>query len=272
MFDDRGRRVRRAEPSTPVEILGLESVAQAGGIMMVVADEREARDSVAKRQREQALKAKTLMLVDLSSQIREGRVKGLNLILKVDVQGSIEPIKSSLERLENEQVKVRIIHSGSGTITGSDVMLAIASGGVIIGFNTHPEPGAKRLAETEGIEIRHYDVIYNLIEDMEKALTGILEPVYVEVVEGHAQVRAMFNVRPGKVAGVYVTDGRVIRGAPARVMRNGQMIHESNISSLKHFKEHVPEIAAGSECGIGIEGFNDFQIDDIIEVYRKERK
>ena len=272
MFDDLGRRVRRAEPSMPVEILGLESVAQAGDILRVVADEREARDWVAKRQREQALKAKTPTLLDISSQIREGQVKGLNLILKVDVQGSIEPIKSSLERLENEQVKVSIIHSGSGTITESDVMLAIASAGVIIGFNTRPEPGAKRLAEAEGIEIRYYDVIYSLIEDMEKALTGMLEPVYVDVVEGHAQVRAIFSIRQGKVAGVYVTDGKVTRGAPARVMRNGQIIHESNINSLKHFKEHVPEMAAGSECGIGIEGFIDFQTDDIIEVYRKERR
>jgi translation initiation factor IF-2 len=272
MFDDLGHRLRRAEPSMPAEILGLESVAQAGDIVRVVADEREARDWVAKRQREQALKAKTPTLLDISSQIREGQVKRLNLILKVDVQGSIEPIKGSLERLENEQVKVRIIHSGSGTITESDVMLAIASAGVIIGFNTRPEPGAKRLAEAEGIEIRYYDVIYNLIEDMEKALTGILEPVYVDVVEGHAQVRAIFNIRQVKVAGAYVTDGKVTRGAPARMMRNGQIIHESNISSLKHFKEHVAEIAAGSECGIGIEGFVDFQIDDIIEVYRKERR
>jgi translation initiation factor IF-2 len=272
MFDDLGRRVRRAEPSLPVGILGLESVAQAGDILRVVADEREARDWVTKQQREQALKAKTPTLLDISSQIREGRVKGLNLILKVDVQGSIEPIKSSLERLGNEQVKVSIIHSGSGTITESDVMLAIASAGVIIGFNTRPEPGAKRLAEAEGIEIRYYDVIYSLIEDMEKALTGILEPVYVDVVEGHAQVRAIFNVRQAKVAGVYVTDGKVTRGAPARVMRNGQIIHASNINSLKHFKEHVPEMAAGAECGIGIEGFTDFQIDDIIEVYRRERR
>ncbi len=272
MFDDLGRRARRAEPSMPVEILGLESVAQAGDIVRVVADEREARDWVTKRQREQALKAKTPTLLDISSQIREGRVKGLNLILKVDVQGSIEPIKSSLERLENEQVKVSVIHSGSGTITESDVMLAIASAGVIIGFNTRPEPGAKRLAEAEGIEIRYYDVIYNLIEDMEKALTGILEPVYVDVVEGHAQVRAIFSIRQAKVAGVYVTDGKVTRGAPARVMRNGQIIHASTINSLKHFKEHVPEMAAGSECGIGIEGFTDFQIDDIIEVYRRERR
>jgi translation initiation factor IF-2 len=272
MFDDLGRRVRRAEPSMPVEILGLESVAQAGDILRVVADEREARDLVAKRQREQAAKAKIPTLLDISSQIREGQVKGLNLILKVDVQGSIEPIKSSLERLENEQVEVRIIHSGSGTITESDVMLAIASAGVIIGFNARPEPGAKRLAEAEGIEIRYYDVIYNLVEDMEKALTGMLEPVYVEVVEGHAEVRAVFDVRPGKVAGVYVTDGRLIRSAQARVMRNSQMIHESNVSSLKHFKEDVPEMAAGSECGIGIEGFSDFQIGDIIEVYRKERR
>lgn len=270
MFDDRGNRVRRAEPSMPVEALGLDSVAQAGDILRVVADEREARALVARQQKER--KAKVPTLLDISSQIRGGQVKGLNLILKADVQGSIEPIKSSLERLQNEQVKARIIHSGSGTITESDVMLAIASGGIVIGFNTRLEPGAKRLAEAEGIEIRYYNVIYNLIEDMEKALAGILEPVYVEVVEGHAQVRAIFGIRQAKVAGVYVTDGKITRGAQARVLRNGKTMHESSISSLKHFKEHVSEMAAGFECGIGIEGFSDFQINDVIEVYGRERR
>ena len=270
MFDDREHRVRGAEPSMPVEVLGLESIAQAGDILRVVDSEREARASVARQQKERKAEGPTLL--DISSQIREGQVKVLNLILKADVQGSIEPIMSSLERLGNEQVKVRIIHSGSGTITESDVMLAIASGGIVIGFNTRPEPGAKRLAGAEGIEIRYYNVIYNLIEDMEKALAGILEPVYVEVVEGHAQIRAIFGVRQGRIAGVYVTDGKITRGAPARVLRNGQTIHESSISSLKHFKEYVSEMAAGFECGIGIEGFSDFQTNDVIEVYGRERK
>ncbi len=270
MFDDMGRRVTKAEPATPVEMLGLDSIPQAGDILTVVANEREARALIESQKREEKTRSATLL--DISSQIREGKVKMLNLVLKADVQGSIEPLRTALERLENEQVKLRIIHSGSGTITKSDVMLAIASGGIIIGFNTHPEPGVKPLADAEGIEIRHYDIIYKLIEDMEKALAGLLEPVFVEVIEGHAEIRAVFSVKGGKIGGAYVSDGKVIRGVPARVLRNGQVVHESSVSSLKHFKEHVNEMSAGFECGIGIDGFTDFQVGDIIEVYRRERR
>jgi translation initiation factor IF-2 len=166
---------------------------------------------------------------------------------------------------------VRIVHLGSGSITENDVMLAIASKGIIIGFNTRPEPGAKRLAEQEGVDIRLYQVIYALVEDVQKALAGMLEPTYVDVIEGHGEVRATFNTRQGKIAGVYVTDGKISRGSMARVVRKGEVTAEAQVSSLKHFKENVREIAAGFECGVGVEGFADFQIGDIIEAYKKEK-
>jgi len=273
MFDDDGKRVKSAGPSMPVEIMGLNELPRPGDTFTVVANEREARTLVDEFQAEkQMLKARSPTLDDISAQIRAGEAKGLNLIIKADVQGSIEPIKSSLGRLESDEVKVRVIHSGSGSITESDVMLAIASGAIIIGFNTRPEPRAKRVADSEGVEIRSYQIIYKLIEDIEKTITGMLEPTYIDVTEGHAEVRALFTVRAGKIAGCYVTDGKVRRGSPGRVLRHGQPVHESSVNSLKHFKDNVSEMSAGAECGIGIEGFSDFAIGDIIEFYRKEKQ
>jgi translation initiation factor IF-2 len=273
MFDDKGKRVKKAEPSMPVEVLGLSSVPQAGDSLAVVRSEKEARAEAQRRQREggRVSASRAPRLSNLFAQIQTGQVQELNIILKTDVQGSLEPIRSSLERLESDEVKVRIVHSGSGNITENDVMLAIASQGIIIGFNTRVEPGAKLLADSEGVDIRCYQVIYNVVEDIEKALAGMLEPTYMDVVEGHAEVRAVFSVRPGKIAGAYVTDGKVSRGAQARVLRNGESIHESSIASLKHFKENVRDITAGFECGIGIEGFSEFEIGDIIEPYRREK-
>ncbi len=273
MFDDKGKRVKKAEPSMPVEVLGLSSVPQAGDSLAVVRSEKEARAEAQRRQREggRVSASRAPRLSNLFARIQTGQVKELNIILKTDVQGSLEPIRSSLERLESDEVKVRIVHSGSGNITENDVMLAIASQGIIIGFNTRVEPGAKLLADSEGVDIRCYQVIYNVVEDIEKALAGMLEPTYMDVVEGHAEVRAVFSVRPGKIAGAYVTDGKVSRGAQARVLRNGEAIHESSIASLKHFKENVRDITAGFECGIGIEGFSEFEIGDIIEPYRREK-
>lgn len=273
MFDDKGKRVRKAEPSMPVEVLGLNSVPQAGDSLAVVGSEKEARAEAQQRQmeRERVGASRAPRLSNLFAQIQAGRVKELNIILKTDVQGSLEPIRSSLERLGSKEVKVRIVHSGSGNITENDVMLAIASKGIIIGFNTRPEPGAKLLADSEGVDIRCYQVIYNVVEDIEKALVGMLEPTYMDVVEGHAEVRAIFNVRQGEIAGAYVTDGKLSRGAQARVLRNGESIHESSIASLKHFKENVRDMAAGFECGLGIEGFSGFEIGDIIESYRREK-
>ena len=275
MFDDAGKRIKKAEPATPVEILGLSSVPQVGDAFTVVASDREARALVQKRQQEkqQGLlrPTKSLSLDDLFVQLQEEQTKELSLILKTDVQGSIEPIKNSLERLETEEIKVKIIHSGSGVITESDVMLAVASKGIVIGFNTAPTLGAQRLAELEGVDIRRYNVIYELIEDIERALKGMKEPSYVEVIEGHAEVRAVFaSSKYGKVAGVYISDGKISRDALVRVIRQKQVVHQATLSSLKRFKDDVKEVAAGFECGIGIEGFNQFEIGDVIEFYRKE--
>ena len=273
MFDDKGKRVKKAEPSTPVGVLGLSSVPQAGDTLTVVTGEKEARAQVERWQKEKEMSSasKVPKLSNLFAQIQAGNVKELNIILKTDVQGSIEPIRDSLERLGSGEVKVRIVHSGSGSITENDVLLAIASKGIIIGFNTRPEPGAKRLAEHEGVDVRSYQVIYTLVEDVEKALAGMLEPTYVDVVEGHGEVRATFSTRQGKIAGVYVTDGKISRGASARVLRKGQPVFEGQVSSLKHFKDNVREIAAGFECGVGVEGFPEFEVGDIIETYRKEK-
>jgi translation initiation factor IF-2 len=199
-------------------------------------------------------------------------MKELNIILKTDVQGSIEPIKTSLGRLSVGEVRVNVLHSNSGSITEGDVLLALASHGVVLGFNTGPEPGARQLADSEGIDIRCYEVIYNLVDDVEKILKGMLEPTYVEVLEGSAEVRATFSVRGRKVAGVYVTDGKVTRGTIARIMRNGEEVFESSVSSLRRFKDDVREVVAGFECGVSIEGFDEFEIGDIIEFYGKERQ
>ena len=273
MFDDKGKRVKEAEPSMPVEVLGLNSIPQAGDSLAVVGSEKEARAEAQQRQREggRVGASKAPRLSALFAQIQAGQVKELNIILKTDVQGSLEPIRSSLERLGSDEVKVMIVHSGSGNITENDVMLAIASKGIIIGFNTRPEPGAKLLADSDGVDIRCYQVIYNVVEDIEKALAGMLEPTYMDVVEGHAEVRAVFSMRQGKIAGAYVTDGKVSRGAQARVLRNGESIHEASIASLKHFKENVRDMTAGFECGIGIDGFSEFEIGDIIETYGREK-
>ncbi len=272
MFNDSGRRLRKGKPSTPVVVLGLHSVPQAGDTLTVVADERKARALAEKHLKETQLARKAVTLASFSDQISSGRVKELNIILKADVQGSIEPIRSSLERLAVGEVKVRIIHSGSGSVTESDVMLAIASKGLIITFNTGAEAGAKRIAETEGVDIRHYDVIYDLVGDVEKALKGMLEPVYVEVTEGRAEVRAIFSSSKwGKIAGVYVTGGKVNRDVPARVRRGDEVVFESSVSSLRRFKDNVSEVAAGYECGVGIKDFTNFQVGDILEFYRMDK-
>jgi translation initiation factor IF-2 len=274
MFNETGKHLKKAEPATPVEVLGLNAVPHAGDPFKVVSNEREARTLLEKSEDTQQripAHAKALGLSDLSTQISTGQIKELNIILKTDVQGSIEPIRDSLEQLGDERVKVRVIHSGSGSITESDVLLALASKGIIIGFNSRPEPGAQRLAETERISIRYYNVIYELVKDVDKALKGMLEPTYTEVIEGQAEILAIFDTgKKGKVAGVSVKEGKIRRDALARVIRQGESIHESRIGSLRRFKEDVKEVAAGFECGIKIEGFTDFQVGDIIQSYRQE--
>ncbi len=276
MFNDMGKRVRKAEPATPAKLLGLNSVPQVGDMVTAVAGERQARDLIQKHQlemkQEPSLQSKSVSLINLFDQITAGRVKELNIILRTDVQGSIEPIRNSLEQLGTEEVGVRIIHSGSGNITESDVMLATASKGLIIGFSTGCEPGAKRLADVDGIDIRFYDVIYDLLDDVGKALKGMLEPTYTEVIDGHAEVRAVFSSgKKERVAGVYVTDGKINRDALVRVQRQEQVVCESIVSSLRRFKADVKEVASGYECGVGVKDFNDFQVGDMLEFFRREK-
>ncbi|MFC2070521.1 translation initiation factor IF-2 [Chloroflexota bacterium] len=274
MFNDAGKQVRRAEPSTPVEILGLSVVSQAGDNLNVVPGERQARALIEKRLVEEqgtSEAPKGVNLTNLFDQVSTGQIKELNVILKTDVQGSIEPIRSSLEELGTDEVKVRVIHSNSGNIAESDVMLAIASKGIIIGFNTNSETGAQRLAELEGISIRHYSVIYNLVDDVSKALKGMLEPTFVEVIDGRAEIREVFTRgKREKIAGVYVTEGNITRGVQVRLLRGGEVIVESTVSSLRRFKDDVREVTTGYECGVGLKDFNDFEVGDILEFVRTE--
>jgi translation initiation factor IF-2 len=270
MFDDTGKQVHKAEPSTPVKVLGLNEVAKSGDLFIVVPNEHEAR-SIVEEQKYSRLRP-TLSLSALSSQISDGQIKELNIVLKTDVEGSIEPIKTSVERLGTEKTKARVIHAASGSITEGDVLLASASKGIIIGFNTPTSPGATQLANVEAVGIQHYDVIYKLIEDMDRTLKGMLEPTYTEVLRGRAEVRAVFpSSKLGKIAGVYVTEGKIWRDAQVKILRQNKTVGESRVSSLKRFKEDVTEVAAGLECGLGIEGSIDFQTGDIIEFYRRER-
>jgi translation initiation factor IF-2 len=276
MFNDLGKRVKKAEPSTPVEILGLNDVPQVGDNLMAVVDERHAQAVLARRQAEKEKEstgaARPVNLNNLYDQISAGKVKELNVILKTDVQGSIEPIRTSLERLGTDEVKVRIIHSVAGNINESDVMLASASNGIIIGFNVTATEGARRLAAISGVSIRYYNVIYTLTDDVDKALKGMLEPSYVEVIDGRATVQAVFPAgKSSRVAGVMVNEGRITRNASIRVRRGKQVLAESTVSSLKRFKDDVKEVAAGYECGVGVKDFNDFQVGDILEFYRMER-
>ncbi|MFC1846254.1 EF-Tu/IF-2/RF-3 family GTPase, partial [Chloroflexota bacterium] len=240
-----------------------------------VQDEPSARALISKQsriQQEITGTARTLSLSDVSAQVSTGQIKELDIILKTDVQGSIEPIKDSLEHLADEKILVRVINTGSGSITESDVMLALASKGIIIGFNTKAEPGAQRMAELEGISIRYYSVIYELINDVDKALKGMLEPTYEEVTEGQATVQAVFDTgKKSKVAGVMVKDGKISRDSLARIIRQGEVIYESKVSSLKRFKNDVKEVSSGMECGVGIANYNDLQIGDTLQFYRQER-
>jgi translation initiation factor IF-2 len=271
MFNDAGKQLKKAKPSTPVAILGLHSVPQVGDTLTAVASEQQARSLVEKQQEEEAA-SKAVSLTNILDQISAGQVKELNIIVKVDVQGSIEPIKDSIEKLSTDKVQVRLIHIGSGNVTESDVMLAIASRGLIIAFNTSVEAGAQRLAEAEGVDIRHYKIIYELLSDVEKALNGMLEPEYVEVIDGRAEVRAIFpSSKKKSVAGAYVTEGKVIRGASVRVRRNNKVLVESEVASLRRFKDDVKEVAAGYECGIVIKDYNDLQVGDILEFFSRQK-
>ncbi len=276
MFNDKGKRVRKAEPATPVGILGLPEVPQAGDTLEVVADEKTARalamDRQEKRQRSEVGSSAKVSLDDLFAQIQAGNVKELNIVLKADVQGSVEPIVNSLNKLGDEKVKVKVIHTGIGAISESDVSLAVASKAIVIGFNERMDPAAKHLAEKEGVDVRFYDIIYNLVDDVQKALQGMYEPKYQDVLEGTAEVRAVFKVgKTGVVAGCYVLDGPITRSSTTKVVRDGNTIFTGKMANLRRFKDDVKEVEKGYECGISMEGFNDLQEKDIIETYRKER-
>jgi len=275
MFNDKGKRIRRAAPSMPVEILGLPKVVRAGDALESVSKERDARllveERIAQAGEPQVITAKRLSLDDLFAQAEAGEVKELNLIIKADVQGSLEPIVSSLEELGTDMLKVNIIHQGIGTITESDAMLASASQAIIIGFTVSADAAAQRLAEADNVEIRTYDIIYHLIEDVDRALHGLLEPTYVDVIDGHATVRAIFRIGKSAVAGVMVDDGLIPRKSRVRVFRGKESLHDGSVSSLKRFKDDVREVRAGYECGVGVEGFSDFEEGDRLEFYHKEQ-
>nr|WP_322795913.1 translation initiation factor IF-2 [Tepidiforma sp.] len=275
MLDDRGRRVKEAGPSTPVVILGLEDVPEAGERLRAVADEKTARQIVEERKRlRQAAEQQParVNLDTLFTEISAGKLKELIIILKTDVRGSAEAIRGALERLSTDEVKVRIIHAATGPVTDSDVMLAEASNGIIIGFNTRVESSARKRAEAAGVEIRLYTIIYQVLEDIENALQGMLEPVFKQVVDGHAEVRRVFkSSKVGQIAGCYVTDGTIRRGSMARVLRNKQEIAKARCEGLKRFQDDVREVQTGYECGVVLSGFDRFEEGDIIEFYHEER-
>ena len=273
MMDDKGRRVKEAGPSMPVEILGLNDVPGAGDVLMSTENEKEARSyaetfiAESKNKLLEDTKSK-LSLDDLFSQIKAGNVKELPLIIKADVQGSVEAVKQSLVKLSNEEVVVKVIHGGVGAINESDVSLASASNAIIIGFNVRPDATAKSIAEREKVDLRLYRVIYQAIEDVEAAMKGMLDPVYEEKVIGHAVVRQTFKASGvGTIAGAYVMDGKFQRGCSCRITRDGEQIFEGGLASLKRFKDDVKEVATGYECGLVFEKFNDIQEDDMVEAY-----
>lgn len=274
MIDDNGRRVKEAGPSTPVEILGLNNVPDAGETFVAMESEKEAKAfaetyiSESKNKLIEETKAK-MSLDDLFSQIQSGNVKELNIIVKADVQGSVEAVKQSLVKLSNEEVVVKVIHGGVGAINESDVILASASNAIIIGFNVRPDPMAKATADREGVDVRLYKVIYNAIEDVEAAMKGMLDPIFEEKIIGHAEVRQIFKASGvGNIAGSYVLDGVFERGCKVRVTREGEQIFEGDLASLKRFKDDVKEVKTGYECGLVLDGFNDIQELDIIEAYK----
>jgi translation initiation factor IF-2 len=274
IFDDKGRRLRKVGPATPAELLGLNGVPTAGDVWRVVPDERTARTLASAASGETTTEggSSPVTLDDVYRQIQAGQVRELAVVVKTDVQGSVEPIVNSLNRLHLEDVKVRVIHSGTGSITESDVLLASASHAVIIGFSTRLEPGAEHRAAELKVDIRFYDVIYKLVEDIQKALTGLLEPKYQEVIDGHGEVRQVFKVgRSEAIAGAIITDGKALRNSSVRVMRAGTVVFDGRIASLRRFKEDAREVAAGYEFGLRLDGFNSFQDGDILEFYRTEK-
>ncbi|OPX86226.1 MAG: Translation initiation factor IF-2 [Pelotomaculum sp. PtaB.Bin104] len=275
MIDDKGRRVKKAEPSAPVEVLGFSETPMAGDVFVAVEDEKLARSIVSRRQirkREEELKTTTrVSLDDLFKQIQEGQIKELSIIVKADVQGSVEALRQALERLNTGEVKVDIIHGGVGAITETDIMLASASNAIILGFNVRPDVKARKAAENEKVDVRLYRVIYEAIEDVKAAMSGLLEPEYKEVTLGRAEIRKIFRAsKIGTIAGCYVVEGKIEKDAGVRVVRDGIVIHEGKLDSLKRFKDDAKEVMQGYECGLALEKFNEIQEGDIIEAFTVE--
>jgi translation initiation factor IF-2 len=276
MFDDKGKKVKKATPSIPVEVIGFNEVPDAGDIMYVLQDEKAARQIVEARISENKskmmLEPHKVSLEGLFSQIQEGKVKELDIIIKADVQGSVEALTQSLERLSNEKVKVKVIHGGVGAITETDVSLASASNTIIIGFNVRPDTNARNISEKEKVDIKTYRIIYEAIEDIEAAMKGMLDPEFREVVLGRAEIRAIFKVSSiGTIGGCYVTEGKIKRNSSIRVIRNGVVIYEGELASLKRFKDDVKEVSQGFECGLNVEKYNDIKEGDIIEAFEMEQ-
>ena len=275
MSNDQGDPVRSVLPGYPAEVLGFSSVPEAGDQLTVVSNEREGRskaEASGKSNAGTSGQGRALTLEEVVNQVDTDEVKELNLVIKADVQGSVEAVRGALERMVDEDATVRVLHSGSGAVTESDILLASASGAIVISFSIGAEPSAERLADRVGVEIRHYNIIYQLIDDVEKALHGMLDPVYTEIIVGRAEVREIFEGRRGtQIAGCRISEGRMVRNGDVRVVRDGAVVLDSTISSLRHFREEVNEMNAGTECGIVLQGFNGFQEGDILEVHRQER-
>jgi translation initiation factor IF-2 len=275
LINDKGKRVKKAGPSIPVEVIGFDELPEAGDILYAITDERLARQLADKRMQlkreSELLQTQKVTLSDLFSKIKEGEIKELKLIVKADVQGSIEAIRQSLERLSNEEVKVKVIHGGVGAINEGDVTFAAAANAIVIGFNVRPDSSAKRMAEKENVDIQLYRVIYNIIGDVQKAMEGMLDPEFKEVVVGRAEVRAVYKVpKVGNIAGCYIVEGKINRNHEIRLLRDNIVIHEGKIESLKRFKDDVREVAEGFECGMGIANFNDIKEGDAIEAFLME--
>ena len=275
MNNDQGKPVQSVLPGYPAEVLGFGSVPEAGDQLSVALNEREGRsmaEAAGKAQFSQAAQGRALTLEEVVNQIDSDEIKELNLVIKADVQGSVEAVRGALEGLADEDAKVRVLHTGSGAVTESDILLASASEAIVISFSIGSEPSAEKLADRMGVEIRHYNIIYQLIDDVEKALHGMLDPVYTEVIVGRAEVREIFEGRRGtQIAGCRVTEGRMVRIGDVRVVRDRQIVQDGVITSLRHFREEVNEMNAGTECGIILQGFNGYQEGDILEVHRQER-
>jgi len=276
MFDHRLHSIRKAGPSTPTSVMGLSDIPSAGDIFQVVATEKEARAIMSERhlasEKSPTGPKQAITLEQLFSQIQTGEIHELRLVIKADVQGSLEPVINSIKELSSEGTRINILHAETGNIGENDVMLASASKAIVIGFNVQADAAAHRLADTERVSIRTYEIIYRLLEDIEKALKGLLEPEEREVIIGHAEVRALFRIsKLGFIAGCKVSDGELRRNCRLRVLRNKQVIAEGEVGSLRHLQEDVREVRQGFECGVSLKGFNEFEVGDIVECYLREK-